>query len=841
MKTPPQTPKQKTRWWDWFSAILLVLAVFTAALRLVATRWSGELALVQLVALVGVILGLALGQSTFSTRLSFGLSWAYGMFIVLWQLGLQSPNRLTWQNRLLYIGERINQVIAQVNGGEIITDSVIFIIFMAILFWMISVAAGYALTSRGSVWWSILPIGTVMFVIHFYHNCPYAEGGNICNSPNLLTGASYLGTFWLFCLLLIGRVAYLQRLKDWTQRRVFVAPEVGFDLTRFVVALALATLLLAWFAPVAYAKSVPIANKVWIAAGTPIRRVNEWLSPLFESVRTAVSVETDDFGKELSLGRGGALSDKVAMQVEVKGSVIPSLPFYWRNRVYDQYSEGNWQTTITDTQRLVNEALPLYSTIEGSVVRFTFVSQRGLGVLYTPTRSLRFSTAVDVEREFYPDGTLDVTAVRPAQMLRPGQSYQVEAQNFPVTIADLKRAGTSYPDWITERYLQIPPEITPRMRQLAEQIASGAETPYDIVAAVTLYLRENLEYAETIPTPPQGQEPLDWVLFDYGAAFCNYYATSEIILLRSLGIPARLVVGYAQGQRQAVPGQNAPPPEAGLDASSSAGGLYVIRSRDAHAWPEVYFPGIGWVEFEPTASRQAIVRPSGDGTINIVPSNPNDFQRDLPIPDDPTPEPFREWDALPKRNTIWNSWWINWIPALLAGGLLLSLIVWHGVLLVKLESFIRQQDKQPPDWLKRWVEHIRKQKPWIARFEIWLRRLGIRPPIFLQRWATWSTLSAIQRAYAEVNKALIRLGEPPAIEDTPTERLTLLAQLLPQAAESCRRLLTEYQAEIYSQHTAHPAIARWAADRIKKQSIKAWLRQMFRLKQETATEQAARA
>jgi len=73
--------------------------------------------------------------------------------------------------------------------------------------------------------------------------------------------------------------------------------------------------------------------------------------------------------------------------------------------------------------------------------------------------------------------------------------------------------------------------------------------------------------------------------------FCNYYATAEVILLRSVGIPARLAVGYAQGDNVDDPL------------------LYTVRQRDAHAWPEVYFPGVGWVEFEPTASQPTLVRP----------------------------------------------------------------------------------------------------------------------------------------------------------------------------------------------------------------------------------------
>ncbi|MFZ6027191.1 MAG: transglutaminase-like domain-containing protein [Chloroflexota bacterium] len=825
MKSKTPSPDLTTRWWDWFAAALLVLAIFTAVLRLAATKWTPELPVVQVVALLGVVLGLALGYSRFSGLLSFGLAWAYGLFIVAWQISSKSPGSLSWAERFLHVGERVQNVLHQIATGDVITDSVIFIIFMSVLFWLLSASAGYRLSRHGSSWQAFLPTGIVLFVIHFYHNCPYSDGVNVCNSPGLLVGASYLGSFLLFVLLLIGRTTYLQRLSDWKRRQVFVAPEVGFDLTRFIVILTLVTMSLAWFAPVAYAKSVPIANKIWIAAGTPVRKINDVLSPLFESVRTAVSVETDDFGPNLELGRGGVLTDRVTMLVEVKGAIIPSLPFYWRNRVYDYYENGGWQTTITDTLQTLDSTIPFSSTIKGSEMSFTFQPAKGLSVLYTPTRVTRVDIPIEVEGQADAGRLVDVTAIRPVELVRPNQGYQIKAQNYPVTILQLRQAGSEYPAWIAEHYLQLPNTITERTHALARQIAEGQETPYDIAAAVTLYLRENLTYTEVIPQPPAGQEPLDWILFDHKEAFCNYYASAEIVLLRSLGVPARLVVGYAQGQRQVNPNENLPPPEAGIQALASAPGLYTVRSRDAHAWVEVYFPGIGWVEFEPTVSQSAIVRPSGDSSINIVPGYAEPV-RELPVMDEgePTPEPFDRWEDLRKKQTR-PAWWMAWGPAILLGGTLLALIVWHGTLLVKLEAFLRQQGKQPPKWLSRWVERIRNGKPFIVRFVAWLQKIGLRPPGFLRDWAIWADLTPIERAYAEVNRALVRLGHPPAVEDTPAERLTQLAELLPETYESCRRLLTEYQTATYSQHTAHPAIARWAAERIQKQSLKARLRQ----------------
>ena len=100
-------------------------------------------------------------------------------------------------------------------------------------------------------------------------------------------------------------------------------------------------------------------------------------------------------------------------------------------------------------------------------------------------------------------------------------------------------------------------------------------------------------YDEAIVAPAADQDPLEYFLFEIQRGYCDYYASAMAVMLRSLGIPARTVSGYAEGL---------------YDEES---GIYVITERDAHTWVEVYFPGYGWIEFEPTAGESALERPSG--------------------------------------------------------------------------------------------------------------------------------------------------------------------------------------------------------------------------------------
>ena len=110
------------------------------------------------------------------------------------------------------------------------------------------------------------------------------------------------------------------------------------------------------------------------------------------------------------------------------------------------------------------------------------------------------------------------------------------------------------------------------------------------------YLR-TITYNENIPAPAFNQDPIDYFLFDIQEGYCTYYASSMVMMLRSQGIPARMATGFAQGELQANKF------------------LSLVKENDAHTWVEVYFPGYGWVNFEPTADESPVDR-QGDPTFN---------------------------------------------------------------------------------------------------------------------------------------------------------------------------------------------------------------------------------
>jgi transglutaminase-like putative cysteine protease len=179
----------------------------------------------------------------------------------------------------------------------------------------------------------------------------------------------------------------------------------------------------------------------------------------------------------------------------------------------------------------------------------------------------------------------DIDAVNARAAVPPGQAYQVVGLASMATEDDLRSAGTDYPDYVLARYLQLPDGVTAETRALARSLAEGRGNPFDVARAIETDLRRRIEYDRSVGPTPSGWDAVDYVLFESRRGDCDFYASAMVVMLRSLGIPARLVTGFAP-----VP----------FDQAAQG---YVYRRLDAHAWVEVYFPGFGWIPFEPTPSQ----------------------------------------------------------------------------------------------------------------------------------------------------------------------------------------------------------------------------------------------
>jgi transglutaminase-like putative cysteine protease len=246
----------------------------------------------------------------------------------------------------------------------------------------------------------------------------------------------------------------------------------------------------------------------------------------------------------------------------------------------------------------------------------------------------------------------DVVSVRSAHAIDAGRSYQATVSVPTATRNDLMAAGTEYPGWILDRYLQLPDDIPLRVAELAQNLTTASTTPYEEAVAICNYLR-TLEYTVHIEAPPDGADGVDYFLFETRKGYCQYFASAMTVLLRSSGVPARLVAGYGPGEPT---GDTSLDPHSPGEASQNT-----FAVKNSHAWCEVFFPGYGWMTFEPTPAysvvvyREASVPPQDTGGTGGT--------------DDPVVEP-----DVPKSGAPLNYWLLG-VPLGLA---LVCAVLWLG-------------------------------------------------------------------------------------------------------------------------------------------------------------------
>lgn len=306
-----------------------------------------------------------------------------------------------------------------------------------------------------------------------------------------------------------------------------------------------------------------------------------------------------------------AIVGSVDLSPSVRYTIVSDEPGYWRADAYDRYTGNGWIRTgsgsdLTDLgtppgpTRTVSQTVTAESRVLDMPVRWQpteLTSQPPMGVTVSPEWGLR-----------------------PQGALTDGDTYTAISHRPAVDSETLTAATGTPPDAITDRYTQLPDSTPDRVGDFTAELVADADTDYERTRIIEQYLRTSKDYSLTVDRP-EG-DIADAFLFEMEAGYCTYFATTMVAMLRTQGIPARLAVGYSTGEA--------------IDNNQ-----YVVRGSDAHAWVEVYFDGVGWIEFEPTPpSERASVhdtavedaRDQGDPDVDTAESEP----------DDTTPDPLDE-------------------------------------------------------------------------------------------------------------------------------------------------------------------------------------------------------
>jgi transglutaminase-like putative cysteine protease len=761
----------QSRWWDWAALGLHFVLLQTVASRLVATSWTPFLYLTQTFTYMGFVIGTALGYSAFHRRTVRWLTLIYMILLLPLQWTLVIDQNASLEEQFASVGGRLFFAFSDFFARRPVEDPLFFVALMSIAFWIISSWAGFTLVRNQNYLGAILPAAIGLIIIQNYDS----------GVPGRLW---FLAFFAFIALLLLGRLQFLENKISWRERRVFLSPDNSVDITSSMAIAAGLLIIVAWTVP-ASLTSMNSAVKTWNRISRPWHEFTERMENAVSALESPSGGKHGEFfGSELSLGRGFPLSDLVMFQVQA-----PDLPFeerppryYWRGRTYDRFVNGQWYTSGTvreDYSPAVTNPFNV-STEQRLASHFVFnTGKTNFSLLYSPALPIWISRP-GVTFALPTDYGKDIVAWHAYPALRGGETYQVDAILSNPNRQQLQEAGTSYPEWVSQKYLQLPRDFSPRIQELAKEITTDSQTPFEKAIAITNYLRADLDYSETIPDAPRNKDRLEWVLFDLKQAYCVYYASAEVLMLRSVGVPARMAVGFTQGERD--------------------GNTYVVRRLNSHAWPEVYFPDIGWVEFEPTAGQAPLDRP-------LPPIDPNQAALLGPLntlrSEDSQEFAGREQDDSGVTAPLPDA------PAGFQPIYLLPLLV----AVVALVVFFSRRYSLPtrvPTFLRSAIE-----------------RTGIDVPAWVVRWETWVRLSPIERAFESVNFGLRTLDQPVPVHSTPMERATKLTRLLPAKADEIKVLLDEHQTSLYTSRIADVTEARRAALSLRKQVVVERMRYLF--------------
>ena len=591
----------------WFALLLLFLLLFTITLSLEAAKWAPGLNILFSMFLMAFMVGVFFAKSGLSGLLMHPLALAIGTcWIGFMSLTLVEDN--PWQEQLTEVVTRLVLWTQELSSGQTSTDTLPFVFLMGVLVWLISYSSTWYFFREHNIWGVLLPSGMTILVNTYY-----------ANSELTFLLLIYL----ILAFLLVIRMNLIEQEERWRRNDIFYNADIQFDFFREGAIFALVVVGLAWVLPTTITNADLAPYTTWLTQ--PWGRAQQEWNRVFSALNYRGSaVNGTWFSTSMNFHGPLNRNDRLVMNVKSEEGR------YWRAVVLDEYTSAGWaisQKRVSDqleanASLIENNQIPLGRTM--TTQEYTIFNPAGI-LLFAAGQPLEVNLPAQIlygGPAAYNDGlaaTDAVSQIYAQQSLYQGQSYTALSAIATVDVQSLRQAGTLYPQWIKEHYTVLPDSLPERVRQLASEVAGNAQTPYDAAHTIEQYLRA-IPYNERISGPHPGEDGVDYFLFREQQGYCDYYASSMAVMLRSLGIPARLAQGYAQGQL--------------LES-----GEYEVRQTNAHTWVEVYFPGYGWVEFEPTAAEPAIERPTRpvdeeeDSTPLTLPDpdEPEDLQQDDPF------------------------------------------------------------------------------------------------------------------------------------------------------------------------------------------------------------------
>jgi transglutaminase-like putative cysteine protease len=580
-------------WQGWVHIVLAFLVLEIAVFSIEQARWISPQPLLSLILFVSFFVASLFTLSRLPRALVHILIIVIGIVVTMAQSLVLLPESASGLTGLFNLIQTWWQASRKMLPGE---ESMVFIVFITFLTWVIGYLTAWFILKKNNAWMAI-SLGLVVIIV------------NLSNLPDKYY--FFFPLFFIVTALLMMQIRTTRQSSKTGSRTVFAGRNILYPVISLVCIIVVAASI-SWAVPQVRATGLQntISTRISLAREIRDSKIN-----IFNTVPSKQSRSTISTRQDLQFEGTWHEDDRVDFTVK------SDRPSYWRVFAYDTYTRQGWESSqeneslleqnqaVTDDQNAAEQNVTKYTVTAGMRTDIVLVSGDFV--------------SSDMPAIVHRNAENEITAVTATRVLAPGESYTVKAVLPVPGISELAGAGVNYPADITDKYLQLPPDFPEKVRQLSESITGGAKTPYEKVTAINKYL-EQFPYSKDITPQPEGADAVEYFLFTQKSGFCLYFASAMTVMLRSVDVPARLVVGYLPGD----PGENA--------------GEYLLRDKYYHAWPQVYFPGYGWVDLEAT--------PGGAGSPVAV---------NTPLVSEGNVAGQPQWDAWQQ----YLPYWLNNLPA----------------------------------------------------------------------------------------------------------------------------------------------------------------------------------
>ena len=624
---------------DWLSVFLVFLSLLVATLPLEQAHWvSSSLSLVLTLVLAILTTSLMIVLHL-RNKIIIISAIVLGLLVMVWKSSAIVPHA-DGQSALNAWWHSVSSTLPSQN-------SVYFAMFLIIVTWLIGCFSTWFVLKKKNAWITVL-LGAVLLLF------------NISNLPN--NYYYFLPLYIFFALLLIFQVNFAKKSEITKNRRDV---NLFHNIVYLVLAVSLVVVLVmsaAWVSP-----QPPLAQIGVKFNTSSMHNVDPYKEPLniFSPISDKWSwVESND--QTRLLFTAGLDESETILYL-----VTSDKPVYLLTRRYDTYNSWGWTSNPT-----VNESISAGTSIIGNTTNtpsdslsYSVENRAKSDVILTTGQFVSADIPVILKTmplsQTDPGQGSDIIAVTSPWVLGPYQHYNV-VNNIPsFTTEQLSAVKSDFPDWITRQYLQLPDDFPINVKNLSLYLVKNAATQYDKLVAIKKYLN-TLHYDPKGTVPSGTQDVTELFLTSSKKGNCVNFASAMVTMLRSVGVPARFCTGYLQGDYDKKTGK------------------YIVRSKHAHAWAEVYFPGYGWIQFETTPDTGANTSSdsvSDNATFNYTDELPSWMQPDL-TSDDSGLVPTIPYTPVHHNSGIW-------IFFIVIGGLFLIGITTRKVFDIRVGKLVR--------------------------------------------------------------------------------------------------------------------------------------------------------